>query len=118
MHALASAHAEHVLAERKLILSLDLSRSRPGAGGGWGKPCPHGQGWGGWGIRQRGNGRPNLTRSGCLSPHKPPSLRLGGACGGIEGTGSRDPCCPCGVRAWCGRLHSASGGSRAVTAPL
>ena len=61
---------------RKSILSLELSRTRLG-GRRVGKPCPHGQGWDGWGIRQRGNGLLNLARSVCLSPSKPPSLPRG-----------------------------------------
>ncbi len=93
---------------RKVILSFDLSRSRPQGERGVG------------GLQAVGRDGPLAARpSRCLSPHKPPSPFPGGLWGDSR-DGLRGPAAA--GFSWVvrgregGRLHSASGGSRDMTA--
>jgi hypothetical protein len=108
---------EEKLFEREMsfvILSLGLPRPRLG-GRRVGYPrLREGSGWVVWaGSEEQGRCvRPLAQR---LSPHKSPSKRKRGLVGGTGARGGAAPCC-----GWCWRrvprLHSASGGARAVTA--
>jgi len=51
-----------------------------GAGGGWRQPCPHGQGWDGWGASARQKAAP---ASALLIPPQVPLTQAGGLVGGL-----------------------------------
>jgi hypothetical protein len=97
----------------KLILSLELPRSRPRAGGGWARPLPWGRG-GGWGNKRSRSSEPVTWPTAERSPHKSPSPGTGapwGDCGGLHG--ARAARASSGAQATRRRPHEMSSGGSA-----